>query len=169
MDNRYLPKIDLETLQKIRSSNNPLEYFDLLVQPLHEELYKRQSFDFFEELSKGQQLLLSYDYIQNQVLQGGFIQLIENGYIGLLPDMPDWLTMVGDTEMAKVIDDVLKVYVLNKEVFDRATSIEDFVKLYEELREFEIIDDRFRALNEPTIKLMLTYADSHLDEFISIN
>ncbi len=168
MASGFLPQIHTEELEKVKKSGNVYEYFDLLTQPLHQELYKRQTFDFLDELSEGQQLLLSYDYVQNQVLQGGFIQFIENGYIGLLPDMPAWLTNIGAVKMAKVIDDVLKVYVLNKETFDKATTVEEFVKLYAELKEFEILDEEFNELNEITIGLMIKDAEKHMKDFAQL-
>jgi hypothetical protein len=168
MSSKFLPQVSAEKLKTAQASGNIFEYFDLLTQPLQEELYKRKTFDFLDELSEGQQLLLSYDYVQNQVLQGGFIQLIQNGYIGLLPDMPAWLTNVGATVMAQLIDDVLKVYVLNKDTFDKANSIEAFVKLYDELKEFEMIDTQFRETNEATLSLIMAYAENNLDEFITV-
>lgn len=165
---KFLPHITADQLKNAQLSTDILAYFDLLTQPLHEELYKRKTFDFLDDLSEGQQLFLSYDYVQNQVLQGGFIQLIENGYIGLLPDMPAWLTNAGAPAMAKVIDDVLKVYVLNKETFDSAKTVEEFVKLYAELKEFEILDGEFNELNEVTIDLMIKYAEKHINEFATV-
>jgi hypothetical protein len=168
MTSKYLPEIDRADLEKAKNSDDHEVYFDLLVQPLHEELYKRRDFTFLDELSEAQQLLISYDYVRQQVLQGGFIQFIENGYIGLLPSMPDWLMAIGDHEMAKVIDDVLKVYVLNREMLDRKTTVEEFAKLYEELKEFEIIDERFHKLNDATISKILQYASAHINEFAEI-
>jgi len=51
--------------------------------------------------------------------------------------MPGWLEDIGIKEMAKVIDDVLKVYVLNRELLDKKTTVEEFAQLYNELGEFE--------------------------------
>lgn len=166
MSSNFLPAISRQALQHAQLSD--AQCYDLLVQPLHEELYRRQSFDFMDGLSEGQQLLLSHDYVQQQVLQGGFIQLIQNGYIGLLPSMPGWLYNMGDADMAKVIDDALKVYVLNREILDKPTSVEEFALLYQELKEFEELDARFERLNTNTIHLMIEYAKSHLIEFVAI-
>ncbi len=169
MTSKYLPEIKYEALKSVRENDDKMVFYDLLVQPLHEELYKRKDFNFLDELSEGQQLLLSYDYVRQQVMQGGFIQLLQNGYIGLLPQMPGWLYQVGDGEMAKVIDDVLKVYVLNREMLDKKTTVEEFAKLYDELKEFEIIDERFQQQDQTTISRILDYANAHLDEFASVS
>lgn len=164
----FLPKISKAELEAQTGPGKEDALYDLLAQPLHEELYKRKDFDFLDDLSEGQQLMLSYDYVRMQVLQGGFIQLIENGYVGLLPDMPEWLNKIGAPEMAKVIDDVLKVYVLNKDILGKTKTVEDFALLYEELKEFEAIDESFSQLNDDTNRKILNYATAHIDEFAEL-
>ena len=75
---------------------------------------------------------------------------------------------MGIDDMAKVLDDVLKVYVLNMEILGRTTTVEEFARLYEEFKEFEIIDEQFFVLNKPAIKRMLDYASAHLPEFVTV-
>jgi hypothetical protein len=166
MKSKFLPVISNAIYNKQVIDYQTL--YNLLVEPLHEKLYQTQSFDFLDDLSEGQQLLLSYDYVRTQVMQGGFIQLIQNGYIGLLPDIPGWLYKINAPEMAKTVDDVLKVYVLNRELLDKKTTVEEFALLYQELKEFEEIDERFARLDEDTIAKMMEYAKTHIDEFAII-
>lgn len=164
----YLPEIETSKLEEVQASGDLSLYYDLLCQPLHAELYKRQDFSFFDELTEGQQLLISYDYIQNQVLQGGFIQLIQNGYVSLLANMPGWLNTIGEHEMAQVIDDALKAYVINRDVLDKDTSVEEFAMLYEQLPVFTDIDKRFEDHHEPTVVGLLQYATHHIHEFTKL-
>lgn len=166
MKSNFLPEVNIQDIVNATESGDDEKLYDLLVQPLHEELYKRQTFDFLDELSWGQQLLLATDYVRMQAGQGGFIQLIQNGYISLLPNMVEQLQKLGVPQMAQVLDDALKVYVLNREILDKPTTVEEFAHLYNELKEFEQIDKRFLQLIEPTTKQMLLYSLSHLDEFI---
>jgi hypothetical protein len=163
----FLPHIDKEKLEQTLAAGDDFALFDLLAEPLHEELYRRQEFHFMDELTEGQQLILSYDYLRSQVAQGGFIQFLVNGYIGLLPEMPGWLQRMGAHEMAQVVDDAIKVYVLNHDLFSKDLSNEKFAKLYEELKEFEIIDSRFATLNDATIHIIMEYARTHINEFAS--
>lgn len=161
----FLPEILAVKLEEAQNATDKHIYYDLLCQPLHAELYKRQDFSFFDELTEGQQLLISYDYVQNQVLQGGFIQFIQNGYVSLLAPMPGWLITIGLEEMAQIIDDALKAYVLNRDVLDRETSVEEFAMMYEQLPVFADIDNRFEQLHEPTVNALLQYATHHIHEF----
>ncbi len=167
MVSNFLPAVDKDKINVAYKNAMYDELYEMLVEPLHEELYKRQTFDFMDDLSPGQQLLLGYDYLRTQVVQGGFIQFIQNGYIGLMPSLIEQLNMVGAFEMAVVLDDVLKVYVLNMEQLGRTTTVEEFARLYDEFKEFEIIDQRYANLNLATEKLMLDYAISHLEEFVT--
>ena len=166
MESNFLPAVNTQQLREAYEAGDNSLVYDLLTQPLHEELYQRKSFDFLDDLSDGQQLLLTYDYVLMQVGQGGFIQFIENGYVGLLPAMTEQLNAIGATEMALVLDDVLKVFVLNNELLNKPTTVQEFAQLYDELKEFEIIDERFHALNGQTVKMMLDYAMKHQEEFI---
>ncbi len=166
MQEHFLPSIDKENLRRVMGSGNDNDLMELLVTPLHEELYRRQDFNFLDVLSTGQQLILSYDYLQQQVDQGGFIQFLVNGYAGLLPEMPGWLLEVGATEMAAVIDGVLKIYVLNIAIFRTEMTTREFAKLYEELKEFEVSEQRFHALRKSTLSAMMSYAKEHMEDFV---
>jgi hypothetical protein len=168
MKTKFLPEINRKELDEAVAAKDYQAVFDLFVQPLHEEMYKRQDFTFMDELSEGQQLLLSYDYVRMQVMQGGFIQFIQNGYVGLLLNMPEWLTGMGAHEMSKVLDDVLKVYVLNRELLDKQTTVEEFALLYEELKEFEQLDETFKELDAATTELMAFNAMQYTEQFAVI-
>ena len=168
MISKFLPHINNEALQQAKEAKDHGAIYDLLVQPLHEELYKRQTFDLLDDLSDAQQLLLTYDYLNMQAGQGGFIQFIQNGYVGLLPSMIEQLYKLGANDMAKVLDDALKAYVLNRDLLEKQTTVEEFAQLYSELKEFEMIDDEFTKLNQPTIQIIIGYALGHLDEFIAM-
>jgi hypothetical protein len=168
MQSLYLPEVKTEDLEGAQVAADNEVLWDLFLQPLHEELYRRQDFTFMDDLSEGQQLILSYDYVQMQVMQGGFIQLIQNGYIGLLPSMPQWLIVIGCDEMAKVIDDVLKVYVLNRDALDKKTTVEEFAQLYSEFKEFEGLDETFHSQHPKTMDMLLKYAINHHNEFIKL-
>jgi hypothetical protein len=162
----FLPEILKRKLEETLALHDDNALYDLLVQPLHEALYQRNDFAFMDELNDMQQLLLAYDYLRTQVGQGGFIQFLVNGYAPLLLNMPEWLQKINANEMAKLIDDVLKVYVLNHDYFKKDLSVEAFGKLYDELKEFEELDKRYDTLNLPTGHQLMNYARHHTDEFV---
>src|SRR5690349_2976147 len=103
----HLPIVDPEKLRALHAAGAYEELFDLLTQPLHALLYERQTFEFLAELTGGQRMLLCYDYVRMQAGQGGFIQLIQNGYIALLLPVIEGLQeyRIGE-ELVRVLDDV---------------------------------------------------------------
>jgi hypothetical protein len=165
---QFLPKLSLIELIELQEQNNTEAVFEKLVLPLHEELYKKQDFSFIETLSAGQELLIRYDYVRMQVLQGGFIQLIQNGYVDLLLAMPEMLQQIGAPEMAQLLDDVLRVYALNKDTLGKETSVEEFAKLYSEFTEFDVLDAQFASIHPDTENIIVAYALRFPDEFIDL-
>jgi hypothetical protein len=120
------------------------EAFEELARPLHEALYKAQTFDMMDSLTTLEQLILSLDYVQAQIGQGGIIQLVQNGYAPLLVTVIESAAALNMSPgVRKSLDDALKVFVLNNEALSRETTPEEFSKLYDEFREFEALDRAF--------------------------
>lgn len=131
--------------------------YELAAEPLHRALYEAQDFGILDQMSVEERLLLSFDYVQMQVGAGGFIQLIQNGYVSLLVPAIEGLQQLGlEPGMISLLDDVLRVYVLNRDALDRDTSVQEFGRLYEEFKEFEILDDRFTELQPAAVQSILS-------------
>jgi hypothetical protein len=160
----FRPDIDFRLVKQLADEADDAGAYDLLTEPLRVALYRRQDFAFINELSVIQRLLIAYDYVQMQVFQGGFIQFIQNRYVPLLLPVHEGLLHMGAMEMAQLIDDVLKVYVLNQEALDKDTTSEAFARLYAEFGELEALDQMFAAQHPDTLHQMVQYALQHFDE-----
>ena len=133
--------------RKLLEEGHTDKAFEALAEPLHEALYQRQDFKLLEELPTIQRLILAFDYVQSQVVQGGFIQLIQNGYISLLVTTVEAMQELGiGAPMVPVLDDVIKVFVLNVDALSKETSVEEFSKLYAEFQEFEPLEKKYLDL-----------------------
>ncbi len=138
-------QVDEQQLHALLTAQHHAEAFELVAEPLHVWLYDQQDFDAIHERSAMEKLILGFDYVQQQVGQGGFIQLIQNGYVRLLVTVIEALQeLCISPRMIGVLDDVLKVYVLNRDVLGKETTVEEFGRLYAEFREFEPLEERFR-------------------------
>jgi hypothetical protein len=168
MNQKFLSVIGRLHFEELVAAENWSELYDLIAQPLHEGLYEHKSFDFYDMISEGQRLFLSFDYLANQCAQGGFIQFLYNGYVPLLPDIILTLISWDIGDMASVLDNALKVYVLNRKYFNNSDSVQEFAQLYEELKEFEDLDKKFERLLPETVAKMVRYAVAHIDEFARI-
>ena len=83
-------------------------------------------------------------------------------------NMPEWLKKAKADDMAQLIDDVLKVFVLNNEFFKKEMSVDEFGKLYEELKEFEELDKRYEQLNAETLTKLVNFAKENVQDFATL-
>ena len=106
--------------------------------------------DNMNRLNTYQHTLLAYRYMLEEVMEGGFIQLIQNGYAGYVLDGPFPLVLKkewGMRDLSKLIFDVRREYHLHADEFYSEMSDAEFMALYEKLD----------TLNE--------YGDTFLDDF----
>ena len=106
-------------------------------------------------LSDAQHAVLCYRYLLDEVMEGGFIQLIQNGYAPYVLDGPfpmmvkkEWGTLVGDGEkvmrdFSKLLYEAKKEWHRHEDAFDADMSDEDFMALYEQLEELNELGDDF--------------------------
>lgn len=104
-------------------------------------------------LSLDEHILLAYKYLRDEVMEGGFIQLIQNGYgpyvlLGPLPMLMKKL--LGLKKFGQFLFDVKREYVLHKDELEADKTEEEFMAQYEQ----------FEALNE--------YGDEYLDDYEEI-
>lgn len=102
--------------------------------------------DNMELLSVEQHALLCYRYMLDEVMEGGFIQLIVNGYGPYVLEGPfpyvvkkEW----GMKDFSKLLFEAKKQYNLHKEELLRDMSEEDFMAMYEELDDLNMLGDDF--------------------------
>lgn len=99
-----------------------------------------------DELTADQHALLCYRYILDEVMEGGFIQLIVNGYGPYVLEGPfpyvvkkEW----GMKDFSKLLFEVKKQYNLNKDMLLRDMSEDEFMAMYEELDDLNMLGDDF--------------------------
>jgi len=57
--------------------------------------------------------------------------------------------------MAQVLDDVLKVYVLNRAHLEGEKTVDEFARLYDQFPEFTQLDSRFEAAYPEALSVMI--------------
>ena len=97
-------------------------------------------------LSAEQHAVLCYRYVLDEVMEGGFIQLILNGYAPYVLEGPfpmvvkkEW----GMKEFSKLLYEVKKEYHKHQEELSQDMSDEEFMALYEQLEELNELGDDF--------------------------
>lgn len=126
--------------------------------------------DNMQQLSVSQITLLAYDILHEEVMDGGFVQLIYNGYGGFIFDNPfakvlrDW----GLRDLAKLLFAVRKLYKEYGAKIQHECSDEEFMAMFEQYPEFDEYDDDFIENEEAWTSDVARYVDEHIDEFVVV-
>ena len=129
-------------------------------------------------LSAEQHAVLCYRYVLDEVMEGGFIQLIMNGYAPYVLEGPfpmvvkkQWGSVEGQEKVmkdfSKLLYEVKKEYHKHHEELSQDMSDEDFMAMYEQLEELNELGDDFLDEHQeevtPAVAKMIV---ENLDEYM---
>ncbi|MBO4826690.1 MAG: DMP19 family protein [Prevotella sp.] len=122
------------------------------------------------ELNAEQITLVAYHMLHEEVMEGGFIQLIHNGlgpFIFLNP-FAKMLRLWGLRDLSKMVYNVHTLYKQHHDEIEADCSDEEFMALYERFPEFEEYDDDFIENEEAWNEMMAHYVDENIEKFATI-
>lgn len=119
------------------------------------------------KLSADQITLLAYWTVRQEVMEGGFIQLIHNGYgpFIFLNPFAKAMHLWGAREFRNLIYDGRALYEKYAEPLTKDCTDEEFMALYEQYEEFDELDDEFVEMEEDVTSMVAHYIDEHLSNF----
>ena len=119
------------------------------------------------EFTNDQNALLAYISMDNQVCNGGFIQLIENKYGSYIFDSPltDYLNTWGAVKTAKILEDAKLIYHQKKPILEKEKTLEEFAKLYQEHPDFEELENQYYAEVHSERDIIKQYIQSNIVKF----
>ena len=123
------------------------------------------------ELNTDQITLLAWDTLHEEVMDGGFVQLIHNGYGPFIfknPFAKALNKMWGMRELSKMIYDAHTLYVKYGADIEKDCTDDEFMALFEKYTEFDEFDDKFVENEEEWTEQVATYIDNHLNQFATI-
>lgn len=121
-------------------------------------------------LSADQITLLAYNILRDEVMSGGYIQLIHNGYGGFIFMNPfaravkEW----GQVDLARHVRKVIPLYKKYRERIEADCTDDEFMALFEQMPEFDDYDDDFVMNEEQWTAQVACYIDDHIDKFAVI-
>lgn len=124
----------------------------------------------FQKLNGEQITLLAYHILHEELMDGGFIQLIQNGYGPFIFDNPfaKAMRLWGLKDFSKVIYKAKEIYDEYKNELTRERSDEEFMALYEQYEVFDELDDWFITEEEGITAMIAYYVDENMDKFATI-
>ena len=123
------------------------------------------------ELNSDQITLLAWDVLHEEVMDGGFVQLIHNGYGPFIfknPFAKAVKQLWGMCDLSKLVYDAHSLYVKYHEAIERDCSDDEFMALFEQYPEFDDLDDEFVEQEEMWTEQIARYIDEHIERFAQI-
>ena len=126
--------------------------------------------DTMAELNSDQITLLAYDILHNEVMDGGFVQLIYNGYGSFLFRNPFAKAIKGwgIDELASLVKKAGKLYFKYKNEIERECTDDEFMAMFEQYPEFDDLDDLFVENEETWTGMVACYVDEHIERVVTV-
>lgn len=126
--------------------------------------------DTMPMLNADQITLLAYEVLLSEVMDGGFVQLIHNGYGGFIFCNPfsKMLRLWGMDDLAKIVNKVHKLYNKHHVRIEADCNDDEFMALFEQMPEFDEYDDAFVENEEAFTASVAHYIDEHISDFATI-
>lgn len=121
-------------------------------------------------LTSDQITLLAYTTTREELMEGGFIQLIHNGYgpFIFLNPFAKAMRLWGAKEFSKLIYDGRALYEKYGRELEADCTDDEFMALYEQYEEFDELDDSFIDMEEEVTDVVAHYIDDHISDFVAV-
>ena len=122
-------------------------------------------------LTSDQVTLLAWDALHEEVMDGGFVQLIHNGWGPFMFRNPvaKALRLWGLRDLSKLVYEAHTLYTKHGADIERDCSDEEFMALFERFPAFDDLDDAFVEHEEEWTAQIAEYVDQHIDRFANVN
>ena len=121
-------------------------------------------------LNSDQVTLLAWDTLHEEVMDGGFVQLIHNGYGMFIFKNPfaKAVKQWGLRDLSKLIYDAHTLWLKYRDVIERELTEDEFMALFEQMPEFDDLDDQFVENEEEWTAMIAHYVDEHIERFANV-
>ncbi|NDV83527.1 DMP19 family protein [Bacteroides sp. 51] len=118
-------------------------------------------------LTGEQHALLSYQIFRDEIMTGGFCQLIQNGYGAYIFDNPfaKAMRLWGAKEFSKLVYKAKEIYDANRAELERERTEDEFMAMYEQFEVFDDMEETYFEMEELVTTQVAEYVDEHLELF----
>ena len=126
--------------------------------------------DTMSQLNADQITLLAWQTLHEEVMDGGFVQLIHNGLGEFIFKNPfaKAVKLWGMRDLSKLIYEGHTLWLKHREEIEKDCSEEEFMALFERFPEFDDLDDVFVESEEAWMDDIAHYIDDNLEKFATI-
>ncbi len=163
--------ITIQEPELIRAAEQGLdEFVDVFVDATYKAIGGELNAQTMAMLTPQQVSLLAYRILRDEVMDGGFVQLIHNGYGPFFFNNPFGKVMRnwGLDELATLINKAHRLYKKYHVEIEKECGDEEFMALFERFADFDECDDIFVEHEEEWTAKVAAYIDDHIDDFATI-
>ena len=145
-------------------------FVEVFVNAINEAIEGQLTTETMSELNSDQITLLAYSILRDEVMDGGFVQLIHNGYGPFIFKNPfaKAIKQWGLRDLSKLIYNAHSLYVKYGAEIEKECTDEEFMALFEQYEEFDEMDDSFVENEEDWTNMVAVYIDDHIENFAVI-
>ncbi len=146
------------------------EFLQVFIDAILQKIDGKLTSENMAQLNGSQHTLLAWHFFTTEMRQGGFVQLIQNGYGPYIFENPFAKAMrqFSCTELSKLIYKAKEIYDANKKELTRETTEEEFNAMYVDFEIFDNLEEYFFDIEEQQTALLAQYVDEHIEEFAVI-
>ncbi len=143
------------------------EFLQVFIDAYEERIGGELNAETMELLNGHQISLLAYFYFRREVMEGGFVQLIYNGYGPFIFDNPfaKAMRLMGAKDFSKLVYKAKEIYDANKEELTREKSDDEFMASYEQFETFDELEEKFMEEEEQITTILATFVDENIELF----
>jgi len=146
-------------------------FLDVIIGAIRQAIGGEPTAETMQQLNAEQMTLLCWDTLHREVMEGGFIQLIHNGYGPFIfknPFAKALNKMWHMRELSKRLYEVHTLWLQNQEELERDCTDDEFMALFERFPQFDDYDDWFVENEEELTAQVAHYVDEHIEKFVTI-
>ena len=145
-------------------------FIGVFVKAIYDSIGGELTAETMQELNADQITLLAWNTLHEEVMDGGFVQLIYNGYGTFIFKNPlaKALRQWGLRDLSNLIYEAHTLWLKHREEIEKDCSQEEFMALFEQFPDFDNLDDQFVEHEEEWTDDIAHYVDDHLDRFATI-
>ena len=145
-------------------------FLGVFVKAIYEAVDGELTAESMQELNADQITLLAWGILHQEVMDGGFVQLIHNGYGPFIFKNPfaKAVKLWGMRELSKLIYDAHTLWLKYRETIEKDCTEDEFMALFEQFPEFDDLDDTFVENEEVWTADIAHYVDDHLERFATV-
>ena len=146
------------------------EFLQVFVKGIYDAIDGQLTAENMAKLNADQITLLAWNVLHEEVMDGGFVQLIHNGYGPFIFKNPfaKAVKLWGLRDLSKLVYNAHTLYLKYREEIEVECDEDEFMAMFERYPEFDDMDDEFVENEEQWTEQIAQYVDDNLQKFAEI-